>query len=253
MKPQRHTSAPAATDSCRGALARVSCRSCALNTLCLPARLPPQEARVLESVVERGRQLCAGASLIRAGTRMDALYVLRSGSAKRYAFTMNGAERVHGFVLPGETVGLEGFASDRYACEVAALEPTSYCRIPLNRLEPLLEQLPGLRREVLRLLGEALDESLRLRAELGMCDARGRVARFLADLSRRLELRGLSPTQFRLSMSRGDIARHLGLTLETVSRALGTFKRSGWVEVRARYITLLRPEALASMGGYAAS
>ena len=201
--------------------------------------------------MERGRQLSAGASLVRAGTQMDALYVVRSGSAKRYAVSMNGTERVHGFVLPGEIVGLEGFASDRYACEVAALEPTSYCRIPLTRLEPLLEQLSGLRREVLRLLGEALDESLRLRAELGTCDARGRVAGFLADLSRRLELRGLSPTQFRLSMSRGDIARHIGLTLETVSRALGTFKSLGWLEVRARYITLLRPEALASMGGYA--
>lgn len=252
MKDRRHTDPPLAADCCPGALARVSCRSCALNTLCLPARLSPQEARIFDGVVERGRQLASGGSLIRAGTRMDALYVVRSGSAKRYSVSLNGAERVHGFVLPGETAGLEGFACDRYACEVAALEPTSYCRIPLTRLEPLLDHLPGLRREMLRLLGEALDESLRLRAELGMCDARGRVARFLADLSRRLELRGLSPTQFRLSMSRGDIARHLGLTLETVSRALGTFKRSGWLEVRARYITLLRPEALASMGGYAA-
>lgn len=251
MKHQRHTGVPAVTDPAWGAPARVSCRNCALNTLCLPAHLSPQEARILDGIVERGRQLAPGAGLIRAGTRMDALYVARSGSAKRYAVTMNGTERVHGFVLPGETVGLEGFASGRYACEVTALEPMSYCRIPMSKLEPLLEQLPGLRREVLRLLGEALDESLRLRAELGTCDARGRVARFLADLSRRLELRGLSPTQFRLSMSRGDIARHLGLTLETVSRALGTFKRSGWLEVRARYITLLQPEALASMGGYA--
>ncbi len=232
-----------------GAAVRVSCRSCALNTLCLPAHLSPQEAHIFDDAVERGRQLVAGSSLVRAGAGMEALYVVRSGSAKRYSVTLDGTERVHGFVLPGETVGLEGFATGRYACEVTTLEPLSYCRISMSKLERLLERLPGLRREVLRLLGEALDESLRMRAELGMCDARGRVARFLADLSRRLEARGLSPTQFRLSMSRGDIARHLGLTLETVSRSLGAFKRSGWVEVRARYITLLRPEALVTLAG----
>jgi len=249
MTHQRHTGVPRAAESGRRATPRVSCGNCALNTLCLPARLSPEEARILDGVVERGRQLATGACLIRAGTRMDALYVVRSGSAKRYAVTVNGTERVHGFVLPGEPVGLEGFANGRFACEATALEPMSYCRVPIPKLEPLLEQLPGLRREVLRLLGQALEESLRLRAEFGVCDARSRVARFLADLSRRLELRGLSPTQFRLSMSRGDIARHLGLTLETVSRTLGMFKRSGWLDVRARYITLLKPEALASMGG----
>ncbi len=249
MQDGQHPSASQTAGA--GVIARLSCRNCALNALCLPARLSPREARMLENAVERGRQLGAGACLVRAGARMDALYVVRSGSAKRYSVTVDGMERVHGFVLPGEAAGLEGFASGQFACEVTALEPLSYCRIPMTKLDQLLEQLPGLRREMLRLLGEALDESLRLRAEFGMCDARGRVARFLADLSQRLEARGLSPTQFRLSMSRGDIARHLGLTLETVSRSLGAFKKSGWVEVRARHITLLRPDALVALPGCA--
>jgi len=65
------------------------------------------------------------------------------------------------------------------------------------------------------------------------------------DLSRRLEQRKLSATQFRLSMSRRDIAHHLGLTLETVSRVLGAFKREGWIDVQLRHVRLLQPEALA--------
>lgn len=180
---------------------------------------------------------------------MDALLVVRSGSAKAHSVTLEGAEQVHGFVLPGEAVGLEGFASGFYTCDVTALEPLDYCRIPLRGIEPLIERLPGLRREIFRLLGQALEESQRLRGHLGLCDARTRVARFLADLSRRLARRGLSPIEFRLSMSRRDIARHLGLTLETVSRSFGAFKREGWLRVRARYVTVLRPEALAALGG----
>ena len=186
---------------------------------------------------------------MRAGASMDALLVVRSGSAKRFTLTLEGTEQVHGFVLPGEAVGLEGFATGRYGCEVSALEPLSYCRLPMRKLEQLLERLPGLRREMLRLLGQALDEALRLRGELAEADARGRVARFLADLSARLARRGFSPHEFRLSMSRADIARHLGLTLETVSRAFGTFKREGWLRVRARDISVLRPEALAALIG----
>ncbi len=227
----------------------VSCRDCALKPICLPAHLPGDEARALEAAVERGRHLPAGATLLRAGEPMSALFVVRSGSAKRYSVTLDGAEQVHGFVLPGEAVGLEGFAGGHFTCEVSTLEPLSYCRVPMSKLEQLMERLPGLRREILRLLGQALEESQRLRGELAQSDARGRVAHFLADLSQRLARRGLSPNEFRLSMSRADIARHLGLTLETVSRALGTFKREGWLRVRARDISVLRPDALAALGG----
>jgi CRP/FNR family transcriptional regulator, anaerobic regulatory protein len=227
--------------------AALSCRSCALSGLCLPAQLSPHEARVLDGSVERGRELAAGASLIRAGMPMHALYVVRSGSAKSYCLTANGDERVRGFHLPGEVVGLEGFAAGHHVCEVVALEPLRCCRIPVASLERLMETLPGLRREIMRLLGQSLEDAQHRCAELGATDARVRIARFLVDLSGRLERRGLSATQFRLSMSRTDIARHLGLRLETVSRVLSALSREGSLKIKARYIKLLRPEALASL------
>lgn len=232
-----------------GALdAELSCGRCALNRICLPAHLSPHEVRILEGAVERGRELPAGARLVHAGCRMRALYVVRSGSAKAYSVTSAGDERVRGFHLPGEVVGLEAFAEGRHLCEIVALEPLRYCMIPIRRLEQLMETLPSLWHEIVRLLSQAIEEAQRLRAGTGFEGARERLADFLLDLSRRLERRGLSSTQFRLSMSRRDIAHHLGLTLETVSRNLGAFKREGWVEVRKRYIKLLNPEALAALG-----
>jgi len=223
----------------------LSCRGCALNRICLPAQLSPDETRVLEGAVERSRELAAGASLIHAGMPMQALYVVKNGSAKSYSLTANGDERVRGFHLPGEIVGLEGFGAGCHTCEVVALEPLRCCRIPLARLERLMETLPGFRREIVRLLGQSLEDAQRLSTYLGTTDAKGRIARFLVDLSSRLERRGLSATQISLSMSRTDIARHLGLRLETVSRVLSALKREGNIEVKARYIKLLRPEAIA--------
>lgn len=225
----------------------LSCRSCALARICLPANLSPQEARVLDGAVERGRELRAGARLIRAGAPMDALYVVRSGSAKSCGVMSDGEEYVRAFHLPGEVAGLEGFAEGHHPCEVVCLEPLRYCRIPIGRLERMMETLPGLRREMLRLLGQSLEEAQRARAEMSMIDASGRLASFLVDLSSRLKRRNLPPTHFRLSMSRRDIARHLGLTLETVSRSLGAFRRASWIETRARHIELLQPDALAAL------
>ncbi len=225
----------------------LSCGSCALARICLPANLSPADTRILEGAVERGREMPAGACLIAAGARLDALYVVRSGSAKSCGVMKEGEDYVRAFHLPGEIAGLEAFAAYRHTCEVVALEPLRYCRIPIGRLERMMEGIPAIRRELLRQLGQSLEESQRIRAEMSLIDARGRLAGFLVDLSRRLERRNLSPTQFRLSMSRRDIARHLGLTLETVSRSLGAFRRAGWIEVRARYVKLLRPEALAGL------
>ncbi len=225
----------------------LSCGNCALSRICLPANLSARETRILAGAVERGRELCTGARLIRAGTRMDALYVVRSGSAKSCGVLKDGEEYVRAFSLPGEVAGLEGFANGQHTSDLVALEPLRYCRIAIGRLERMMETLPGLRREMLRLLGQSLEDTQRMRIEVSMVDARGRLASFLVDLSRRLERRNLSPTHFRLSMSRRDIARHLGLTLETVSRTLGAFRHAGWVEVKARHIKLLRPDALSGI------
>ena len=90
-------------------------------TVRVPADLPAEETRALESAVERGRQLLPGVALVHAGEPMDAIFVVRSGSAKRFSVTLEGTEQVYGFVLPGEAVGLEGFAEGSYGGEGRAL------------------------------------------------------------------------------------------------------------------------------------
>jgi CRP/FNR family transcriptional regulator len=229
----------------------LSCRNCALNRICLPAQMPAHEVRILENAVERRRELRAGASLIREGQRMLGLFVIRDGSAKSYSTSADGDERVRGFHLPGEIVGLEAFARERHLCGVVALEPVRYCRISAQQLQLLMDQLPSLRREIVRLLSQSLEEVQQLRTAIGATGAHERLAGFLVDLSRRLQHRGLSPTQIRLSMSRRDIGLHLGLTIETVSRVLGAFKREGWLEVRRRYVKLVQPDALVALAGAA--
>lgn len=39
-------------------------------------------------------------------------------------------------------------------------------------------------------------------------------------------------------MTRGDIGNYLGLTVETISRLLGRFQKSGMLAVKGKYITI---------------
>ena len=57
-----------------------------------------------------------------------------------------------------------------------------------------------------------------------------RVAAFLLEMNGRMK----EPGCMALPMSRRDIADYLGLTIETVSRALSEFKRKGYLKFRRR-------------------
>ena len=65
----------------------------------------------------------------------------------------------------------------------------------------------------------------------------------------RFSERGFSAKEFRLSMTRGDIGNYLGLTVETISRLLGRFQKSGLISVKGKYITVLDNVALGVMAG----
>lgn len=47
-------------------------------------------------------------------------------------------------------------------------------------------------------------------------------------------------------MTRGDIGNYLGLTVETISRLLGRFQKSGMLAVKGKYITIENSDALAA-------
>ncbi|KAE9537701.1 hypothetical protein A1D25_10035 [Ursidibacter arcticus] len=50
-------------------------------------------------------------------------------------------------------------------------------------------------------------------------------------------------------MTRGDIGNYLGLTIETISRLLGRFQKSGMITVQGKYITINKMDELSEMAG----
>ena len=85
---------------------------------------------------------------------------------------------------------------------------------------------------------------------IGRADPEERLARFLAALSRRNERQGRDPSTLDLPMPRIDIADHLGLTIETVSRTLGKLAEQRLIKLsRRRSVQILDMNGLERLMG----
>ena len=117
--------------------------------------------------------------------------------------------------------------------------------------DALLDELPALRRQMMRLMSGEIKGDQDMILLLSKKNAEERLAAFIYNLSRRFAQRGFSPREFRLTMTRGDIGNYLGLTVETISRLLGRFQKSGMLAVKGKYITIENSDLLAQLAGQA--
>jgi CRP/FNR family transcriptional regulator len=193
----------------------------------------------MDDLVLRYRQVKKGEALYRAGDAFSNLYAVRTGSYKKVAMLADGREQVTGLYLAGELLGADGIASDRYACDVVALEDSSVCVMPFDLLELLSREVRAVQHNVFRMLSAELVREGQSMMLLGTMTADERVAAFLLDLSHRWEERGYSPTAFVLRMTREETGSFLGLKLETVSRTLSRFQKQGLIEVHGKEVRIV--------------
>lgn len=223
---------------------RVSCGSCRLNTICLPISLHVEDIERLNNIVQRSKPLQKGEHLYRANDPFDSVFAIRSGAVKAVSVSDKGSEQVTGFYLPGEVVGMDGLADNIYANSVIALETSSVCEIPFNRLEELSLQIPSLQRHFLQLMSREITQDQQIITLLSKGGAETRIASLLLSISSRNGRRNLSVNNFILPMSRTDIGNYLGLTIETVSRVFTRLQKNNLITVTKKEITIIDMEAL---------
>ncbi len=211
--------------------------------------LTPEDVERLDDIVKRTRPLHRGDFLFRNGDRFRSLYVVKTGSVKSFAPSPEGGEQVLGFHLPGEIIGLDAIEKDAHACSAKVLETSAICEIPFARLEELTAAIASLQHQMYRLLSKEISHDTDMLLLLGKKSAEERLAAFLVSMSKRLQRRGLSPTDFYLSMSRHEIGNYLGLAVETVSRLFTRFQDEGLMLVDRKHIQLLNLEALDALVG----
>ena len=228
---------------------RVACEDCSLYSLCLPLGLHSNDIAQLEEIIKRSQSYKRGQPLFIANNKFSSLYVVRSGSFKTTISTNNGRDQVTGFYFPGEFIGLDAIHQESYESTAKALESSSVCELPFDRLQDLGKEMPQLQVQLLTRVSKELAGDKGLMLLLGKKTAEEKLATFLLLLSKRFNERGFSASDFQLSMSRGDIANHLGLAVETISRILSRFQEDGLVTITGKAISLRNMEKLQLLCG----
>ncbi len=227
----------------------VSCSSCCLHSVCLPCDLHAAELERFGDIAMAKRKVARGASLYRAGEAFDSLYAVRSGAFKTLGVSHNGDEKVTGFHLPGELLGLDAISAGRHGYSAVALEDSEVCAIPFAALESMALSVPALQHKLFKVLSGDISRDQGLMLLLGSMAAEQRLAAFLLSMSRRYKRLGFSESRFALRMTREEIGNYLGLTLETVSRLLSRFQKEAVIGVQQREIEIKEPARLREMVG----
>ena len=228
---------------------QANCKDCSLSGLCLPLSLNMQDMESLDEIVKRGRPLKKGETLFRQGDAFNSVFAIRSGALRTFSVTDAGEEQITGFHLPSELVGLSGMDTETYPVSAQALETTSVCEIPFERLDELSVLLPQLRRQLMRIMSREIRDDQQMMMLLSKKTADERIATFLINLSARFSARGFSANQLRLPMSRNEIGNYLGLAVETVSRVFTRCQASGLLEAEGKEVRILDSIRLCALAG----
>jgi len=179
----------------------------------------------------------ANEPLFREGEPARYIYKVMDGVVRSYKLLRDGHRKIGAFRLPRDLFGVDG----GHAHESSA-DAITDVTVLVGRRDTLIARAAvdcDVSQQLLAVTTRELQRVQRHALLLAM-HAPQRLARFLMEMS----IRRGQPVVVELPMSRQDIADYLGLTIETVSRAMTQFEAASLIELRtAREVVLRdRPE-----------
>jgi CRP/FNR family nitrogen fixation transcriptional regulator len=192
----------------------------------------------VQMVLRKGEELFA------EGEEAEFFYQVQTGAIRSYKLLSDGRRQIDAFHLHGDIFGLEAGSEHRFSAEaVGNVTVIAYRR---SRLGALTQDDPAFRDKIMTATLRSLERAQDHMMLLGRKTAQEKIATFLLDMAQRVSR---DDEHFELPMQRSDIADHLGLTIETVSRTLTQFARSGLIRLlpAGRSIGLCNKMALRSL------
>jgi len=207
-----------------------------VHKACQVRSIREDSSKALSALIKHRKPVSKGFHLYRQADNFDSVYVVQSGAVKTYYINGSGDEHITGLYLPGELFGIDGLLTGEHKYSAEALDTSTFCEINYADLELSFRSHPDIQRRIMEILCSEISERELLSQRQKSADER--LATFLTNISDRLKLRGLSPTDFSLPMSRRDIAGYLGVAGETMSRLFTGFQNRGLMSVDGRSVSI---------------
>jgi CRP/FNR family transcriptional regulator, cyclic AMP receptor protein len=191
----------------------------------------------------------AGSFLFRQGEPAAHVLVLTAGEVAIVSPVRGGGEQVHSIVRAGQLIGELALLNDgRRTAGARATSPTTAWAIGRDPFWGFLETNPPASSALLRQVAARLADREALIDDLLSLDVKSRLAKVLLGLAAdhgQPEPDG--GTRIGLHLTHRDLAGMVGASRENVSRALGSFRKRGFIDYDSDSIRLHNPEALARL------
>ncbi len=199
------------------------CLNCSLRSSALFSGLTEQDFESIHEPVEQ-LTLPSGDVLYQMGETGHHLFTLRKGLIKLVQYLPDGSQRIVRLVRSTDVLGLEMMVGKKYEHEAIILRTAELCRYPMEVVTRLSQQNPVLHKDLMTRWQKALTDADDWITKLSTGSAKKRMANLMLRL---IEKEGSSKCHI---FSREDIGSILSITIETASRTISEFKRTGLIK-----------------------
>jgi CRP/FNR family transcriptional regulator len=194
----------------------------------------------------RLRRYAAGDTVFRQGEPARAFFAVAAGGVRVVRLMPDGRERVLHRLRPGQTFAEAAVLSmPAYpAGAVATATPTELIEVGGREFTALVEGDPAAAKAIIASLAGWLVHLVGRVEELTVLSADARLARYLLDVPSHKVPDGFEVT---LQLAKKDLAAHLGITPETLSRVLRRWTDRGMLRSKGASVTILSTDALMAL------
>ncbi|QHE88892.1 Crp/Fnr family transcriptional regulator [Hydrogenophaga sp. BPS33] len=178
-----------------------------------------------EQIEPKRRVVHAGDVIYRSGERFFNLYILNSGLCKFVNLAADGREQLVSLSFRGDWLGFDGLAHGHYSADAIAMDTGEIWVVSYEVLMEASKNCPAILHALHAAMSQAIARDRGALMSVCTLPAIARVADFLLNWADSLAERGMRTDEITLRMTRAEIGNHLGMTLESVSRALSRLAR----------------------------
>jgi CRP/FNR family transcriptional regulator, cyclic AMP receptor protein len=187
----------------------------------------------------RWKYLARGEILFFQADPSELAYVVRSGTISIVLNSPDGREMVVNEMHSGDMFGELGILTRKSrSASAIARSNSELLAIPRQAFLRIIDDEPQLARLILEMTASRLQMSGKRESALAFLDAQARLARLLLELEEQEHEKGY------VTISQDELAHRTGLIRQTVAKALGKWRRAGWLITGRGRILILNRSAL---------
>lgn len=179
------------------------------------------------------------------GNRPARLYYIKKGKVKTFKTNEDGKELVIGLLKEGEFLGYRALLENsKYKETAEAMEDTEVAIIPRHEFEEILAGDHAFSTRFIKMMASYMSETEEHLAGLAYSSLRKKVADALIMLQRKYKT---SSEDYKINLTRDNLASIAGTATESLIRTLGDFKNENLIDIDGGIITILNEKKLESL------